>query len=137
MNRRANASMEAIGGFAAVTTVGGVIGGVAAYVGGSVGLTQLAINFGREAWRVVRASRPLAKMGHAAKHLKDFQKYANLSEKEVAQILEFVRQTGTVVGTGSSGEKIFEKVVEIGSHQVLVKVLESTGGVIKTGFPIP
>lgn len=76
-------------------------------------------------------------MGHAAKHLKDFLRYANLTKGEVAKILEYVRETGTQVGTGPFGERIIEKVVEIGSHQVTIKVIESAGGVIKSGFPVP
>jgi hypothetical protein len=74
-------------------------------------------------------------MGHAQKHFQEFQKYANLTKQEVAQILEYVRQTGTQVGS-THGGRMLEKVIEIGASQVRVKVVESASGVIKTGFPV-
>jgi hypothetical protein len=135
LSRRRGASLTAVGAFAGGASISIVpIAGTAL---SGTGSTTLAIKYGTEAWRAIRAIRPLGKMGHAARHYKDFLKYANLTKEEVAKILEYVRQTGTQTGTGSSGERILEKIVEIGSHQVTVKVLESTGGVIKTGYPVP
>ncbi len=92
MARYREGSKKLIGGAIALGVAGGITGGAAAYylpeiLGGGSTLTELGINWGKEAWRVVRASRPLEKMGHAAKHLQDFQQYANLSKEEVAKIL--------------------------------------------------
>ncbi|MCW5971691.1 MAG: RHS repeat-associated core domain-containing protein [Blastocatellales bacterium] len=123
------------------TTVGGAVAAaipaaiiMADAIAGPAAI-DLGIKYGTEAWRVFNASRPLGKMGHAAKHLQDFQKYANLSKEEVAKILEYVRQTGTQVGS-SNGGRTLEKVVEIGTSKVLVRVVESASGVIKTGYPV-
>ncbi len=136
MDRRASGIKGLIGITIGAGVVGGTGVGVGLYaLGGGAGVTTLGINWGREAWRVVRASRPLEKMGHAAKHLKDFQQYANVTKEEVAKILEYVRQTGTQVGS-SFGGRTLEKVVEIGASQVRVRVVESAGGIIKTGFPV-
>jgi hypothetical protein len=137
LERSKEGSLKLIGAFAAVTYgSGAIIGGIASVAGGAT-LTQLGIRYGTEAWRVIRATRPLAKMGHAAKHYKDFLKYANLTREEVALILEYVRRTGTQTGTGANGEKIIEKVVQIGSSQVNVRVLETISRNIKTGYPFP
>jgi RHS repeat-associated protein len=92
---------------------------------------------GGEPWRSTNASRPLNKMGHAAKHLKAFQKIdPNLTESDVAKILEHVRSVGNPSAT-SFGGKAFEATVNIGGKSVTVKVIESAGGVIKTGYPVP
>jgi RHS repeat-associated protein len=88
-------------------------------------------------WRSVTSSRPLNKMGQASKHLKDFQKIdSNLTDTDVAKILEHVRSVGTSTATQHGG-KAFEAVVNIGGKSVTVKVIESAGGVIKTGYPVP
>jgi len=87
-------------------------------------------------WRNIKPSRPLDKMGHAAKHLKDFQKIdPSLTADDVAKILEYVRSTGTSSAT-SFGGKAFQGVVQIGGKSVTVKVIESAGKVIKTGYPL-
>ncbi len=92
---------------------------------------------GNEPWRSTNASRPLNKMGHAAKHLADFQKIdPNLTEGDVAKILEHVRSVGNSSPT-SFGGKAFEAVETIAGKSVTVKVIESAGGVIKTGYPVP
>jgi RHS repeat-associated protein len=136
LGARAKGMKQFVGLHALAGLAGGSIVGVGVYaLGGGAGVTTLGINWGREAWRVIRASRPLEKMGHAAKHFEKFQKYANLTKEEVAKILEYVRQTGTQVGS-SHGGRILEKVVEIGGQQVRVRVVESASGIIKTGLPI-
>lgn len=77
-----------------------------------------------EPWRSTTASRPLNKMGHASKHLKDFQKLdPKLTEGDVAKILDHVRSVGKATPT-SFGGKAFEAVVEIGGKSVTVKVIE-------------
>ncbi len=87
-------------------------------------------------WKLLKVARPLKKMGHAAKHLKDFQKIdPSLSADDVAKILEHVRQVGKSSPT-SHGGKLYEAAVDIGGKSVNVKVVESAGGVIKTGFPV-
>ena len=76
-------------------------------------------------------------MGHAAKHLADFQKIdPNLTEGDVAKILEHVRSVGNSSPT-SFGGKAFEAVETIAGKSVTVKVTESARGVIKTGYPVP
>jgi len=88
-------------------------------------------------WRSVTASRPLDKMGHAKKHLGDFQKIdPTLTNDDVAKILEHVRKVGQSSPTKFGG-KAFEAAVDIGGKSVTVKVIESSGGLIKTGYPIP
>ncbi len=92
---------------------------------------------GSEPWRSTSASRPLKKMGHAQKHLPEFKKLdPTLTDNDVAKILEFVRKTATPTAA-EHGAKAFEAAVQIGGKSVTVKVIESAGGVIKTGFPIP
>jgi len=87
-------------------------------------------------WKLLKVARPLKKMGHAAKHLKDFQKIdSSLSADDVAKILEHVRQVGKSSPTAHGG-KLYEAAVDIGGKSVNVKVVESAGGVIKTGFPV-
>jgi len=90
-------------------------------------------------WKVFKALRPLAKMGHAAKHLKDFQKLdSSLNADDVAKILEYVRQVAKRAGAFEStsfGGKAYEAIVDIGGKPVTVRVIESAGGVIKTGYP--
>jgi hypothetical protein len=87
-------------------------------------------------WKLLKVARPLKKMGHAAKHLKDFQKIdPSLSADDVAKILEHVRQVGKSSST-SHGGKLYEAAVDIGGKSVNVKVVESAGGFIKTGFPV-
>jgi copper chaperone CopZ len=66
----------------------------------------------------------------------DFQEVdPSLGESEVAKILEHVRNVGTSTATKNGG-KAFEAVVNIGGKSVTVKVIESAGGVIKTGYPV-
>ena len=87
-------------------------------------------------WRSITPSRPLDKMGHASKHLKDFQKIdPSLTADDVAKILEHVRATGTSTATRFGG-KAFQGVVQIGGKSVTVKVIESAGEVINTGYPL-
>lgn len=88
----------------------------------------------RESWRSVRPSRPLNKMGHAQKHLSDFQKLdPSLRADDVARILEYARLTGQSVPTANGG-KLITAIVEIGGRATVVKVVESAAGLIKTGF---
>jgi RHS repeat-associated protein len=85
--------------------------------------------------RTVKATRPLNKMGHAMKHLQEFQKIdPKLKAEDVAKILEHVKNTGAVKATKHGG-KLYEGTVEIGKKKVKLKVVESSGGTIKTGFP--
>jgi len=94
-----------------------------------------AIQTPTEPWRNTTASRPLNKMGHAKKHLKDFQKIdPSLTENEVAKILQHVKDTGKP-SPSSFGSTNYESVVNIGGKSVNVKVNVSSGGGIKTGFP--
>jgi hypothetical protein len=75
-------------------------------------------------------------MGHAAKHLKEFQEIdPNLTESDVAKILEHVKSVGTSTATQHGG-KAFQAVVQIGGRSVTVKVIESAGGIIKTGMVV-
>jgi RHS repeat-associated protein len=112
--------------------VGAIIG---AAVAAPAAATYVVVRIGKEAWRYVNPLRPLKKMGHAAKHLKDFQKYdPHLTEEAVAKILTYVKQTGTQVGTGGQGEKLIEKAVEIGGKMVNVRVVVSSSGNIKSGY---
>ena len=91
---------------------------------------------GGAAWENTQASRPLSKMGHAQKHLPDFQKIApTLTADDVAKILENTRKTGIPVAT-SNGGTLYEATVNISGKNVTVRVVESSGGVIKTGFPV-
>ncbi|MBI3668366.1 MAG: RHS repeat-associated core domain-containing protein, partial [Acidobacteria bacterium] len=83
------------------------------------------------------ALRPLAKMGHAAKHLKDFQTiHPSLTEKEVAQILTYVKENFPGVRQ-ASGKVVHVGEVSIGGRNVTVKVVETSAGNIRTGYPVP
>jgi RHS repeat-associated protein len=74
-------------------------------------------------WRSVTPSRPLDKMGHAQKHLGEFQKIdPSLTKDDVAKILEYVRKVGTSTPTKFGG-KAFEAAVDIGGKSVTVKVI--------------
>lgn len=76
-------------------------------------------------------------MGHAKKHLGDFQKIdPNLTEGDVAKILEHVRKVGQS-SPAQFGGKAFEASVDIAGKPVTVKVIESSAGLIKTGYPVP
>jgi RHS repeat-associated protein len=93
---------------------------------------------GKDPWRSVKAGRPLRKMGHAfSKHFSEFKKLdPRLAEGDVAKILEWVRQTGAPVPKallrhGTTGA--FRPVV-IGGKEVVVRVIVSSGKVIKTGM---
>lgn len=102
-------------------------------------LQQFPIDFPQIAtpWRSVTPSRPLNKMGHASKHLKEFQDIdPSLTDTDAAKILEHVRSVGTSTATKHGG-KAFEAAVNIGGKSVNVQVIESAGGVIKTGYPVP
>jgi hypothetical protein len=86
-------------------------------------------------WKLIKVARPLSKIGHAAKHFKDFQKIApNITEQEVAQILETVRRNANPK-SGKFGRKEFESLVEIHGKNVKVKVVETSSGNILTGYP--
>jgi len=89
-----------------------------------------------EDWKLVSADRSLAKMGHAAKHLKDFQEIdPSLTDDAVAKILTFVKERfpGTL---GAFGATEHVGMVRIADRRVTVKVVVSPSGVIKTGFPL-
>jgi hypothetical protein len=86
-------------------------------------------------WQDIIPSRPLKKMGHAKRHLVDFLAYnPDLTEYEVAQILEYVRTVGYHKPTPHGG-RIYGAMVEIGQQQILVYVVETKNGLIKTGYP--
>lgn len=90
----------------------------------------------KQLWRAVTASRPLSAMGHAAKHLQQFRRFdPSLSEDDVAKILQFVADTAIGVPTANNATK-HVKLVEIGDRMVKVKVIVSSSGGIKTGYPI-
>ena len=75
-------------------------------------------------------------MGHAQKHLGDFQKIdPTLSKERCSKDLEHGRKVGQSSPTQHGG-KAFEATVDIGGKQVTMKVIESAGGVIKTGYPL-
>ena len=75
-------------------------------------------------------------MGHARKHLKEFQKIdPNLSEDDVAKILQSVRDRGKP-SPSKFGSHNYQAVVDIGNRSVTVNVNVSSSGLIKTGFPI-
>ncbi|MEP7147796.1 MAG: hypothetical protein ABI857_02840 [Acidobacteriota bacterium] len=110
---------------------GAVLGGIV-----KVGKVAKIVKLTKTAWQATKASRPLKKMGHASKHLKDFRKIdPNLSEDDVAKILQSVRNNGTP-SPSKLGSTNYEAVVDIGSKSVTVNVNVSSGGIIKTGFPI-
>ncbi len=96
---------------------------------------------GGAGWRLFNVLRPLAKMGHAAKHLKDFQKYdAALGSDDVAKILGYVRDIAKKAGASEAtrnGGMAYEAIVDIGGQSVRVRVIESASGLIRTGYPIP
>jgi hypothetical protein len=103
-----------------------------------VGLTVgfATVGFFDDAWRAVSPSRPLSKMGHAKKHLKDFKKInPNLDTNDVAKILEYVKMIGKPM-LGQHGGKEYTATILISGKSVTVKVIESAAGVIKTGYPI-
>lgn len=55
-------------------------------------------------WKLLKVGRPLKKMGHAAKHLKEFQKIdPSLSAGDVAKILKYVRQGRSQYFSRTSG----------------------------------
>ena len=92
-------------------------------------------------WRLFMALRPLAKMGHAAKHLKQFQKFdPALSSDDVVRILEYVRDIAKKAGafepTRNGGTRS-EALIDIGGKSVRVVVIETKSRLIKTGYPIP
>lgn len=67
----------------------------------------------------------------------DPQYYPNLTDKDISRILEYARKSGTPVpGAGKHGAIVYEKAVNISGRVVRVHVVESSGGLIKTGFPI-
>ena len=74
-------------------------------------------------------------MGHARKHLPHFRALeAALTDGEVAQILEHVRQVG-FPSPAQHGAIVYRAIVEIGGTGVTVVVVESAAGIIKTGYP--
>jgi hypothetical protein len=92
-------------------------------------------NPSEEAWRAAKPDRPLNKMGHAQKHLKDFRKHdPALTDNDVAKILEHARRVGQS-RPGEFGSRIYEATVRIGGKDIKVIVVESSSGVIKTGYP--
>ncbi len=75
-------------------------------------------------------------MGHAAKHLKEFQELdPTLTENDVAKILTYVKQKFTGV-PGSFGATEHVGPVTIAGKEVTVKAVASSAGNIKTGFPV-
>lgn len=90
---------------------------------------------GTEPWRTVSTGRPLSQMGHAQKHLADFQGFdPSLTADDVANILEYVRQSGTS-SPGLHGGTLHRAMVEIGGQQIPVLVVASSAAIIKTGYP--
>jgi hypothetical protein len=74
-------------------------------------------------------------MGHAAKHLKDFLELdPNLTEESVAKILTLVKETYSGVPQGE--RTIHTGEVIIAGKSVVVKVVVTSSGNIKTGFPV-
>jgi hypothetical protein len=83
----------------------------------------------------VVAGRPLGHMGHAQRHLADFQAYdPSLAADDVASILEYVRRFGAS-SPGLHRGTLHQAVVEIGGQQVAIVVVVSSSGSIKTGYP--
>ncbi len=110
---------------------GPILGGIV-----KVGKVAKVVKLTKTAWQATKASRPLKKMGHAKNHLNDFRKIdPNLSEDDVAKILQSVKDSG-IPSPSKFGSTNYEAVVDIGSKSVTVNVNVSSGGIIKTGFPI-
>lgn len=87
-------------------------------------------------WEKTTPSRPLKNMGHAQKHLNDFREFdPNLSEIDVAKILEYTRKNGVLKETTKNGS-VYEATVKIGQQNVKVNTVVSSSGNIKTGFPV-
>ena len=75
-------------------------------------------------------------MGHAAKHLKDFRRIdPSISEDSVAKILTYVKQNFPGVAQ-ASGKVLHTGEVVIGNVKVIVKVVVTSSGNIKSGFPL-
>ena len=98
---------------------------------------EIPIGPGRALWEGVEALRPLSKMGHAAKHLKDFRLIdPNLSEDSVAKILTYVKENFPGVAQ-ASGKILHTGEVFIGGVKTVVKVVVTSSGNIRSGFPVP
>ena len=83
-----------------------------------------------------KPSRPLNKMGHAKRHAEEFRELdPSLDDDDIANILEDVVKNGTAA-PGQHGATVYTSQVQIGGQTVTVKVVKSSGGVIKTGFPV-
>jgi hypothetical protein len=96
----------------------------------------LALMPGGEEWRALTPLRPLSGMGHAAKHLKEFQELdPSLTSEAVAKILTYVKETFPGVA-GRFGGTEHVGAVAIGGKQVTVKVIVTSAGNIKTGYPL-
>jgi len=98
---------------------------------------EIPIGPGGALWEGVEALRPLSKMGHAAKHLEDFRRIdPTLSEDSVAKILTYVKQNFPGVAQ-ASGKIIHTGEVVIGGVRTVVKVVVTSSGNIRSGFPLP
>lgn len=95
-----------------------------------------AAKVGSKGWKTTKASRPLNMMGHAQKHLDDFRNIdPSLSADDVANILEHVKNIGKKTPSANNSTR-YEAVVDIAGKPVTVRVVQSSSGVIKTGYPI-
>jgi len=143
----AGASGGAIAADQALVANGALVAGAATTIVGAGAISVDHVNYSKspaqsgspddknEPWRSVKPSRPLNKMGHAQKHLPDFQKLdPALQAEDVARILEYARLTGESAPTANGG-RLITAMVEIGGRGVVIKVVETAAGLIKTGFP--
>jgi RHS repeat-associated protein len=102
----------------------------------SAGGTALALIPGGGDWEAINALRPLSAMGHAAKHLEEFKKInPALTEEAVAKILTYVKEAYPGVAQ-ASGKVVHEGEVIVAGQKITVRVVVTSSGNIKTGFPV-
>jgi hypothetical protein len=80
-------------------------------------------------------------MGHAQKHMPDFQELEpTLTAEDIARLLEYVRQQAMETGSHQPtphGGTLYTHRVSLGGKPIRVHVVTSVTGIIKTGFPEP
>ncbi len=90
-------------------------------------------------WDHVPLSRLLHRMGHAQKHVPDFQHLEpTLKAEDIARLLEYVRQQAIETGSYQPtrhGGTLYTHMVSLGGKPIRVHVVTSAAGIIKTGFP--
>lgn len=104
---------------------------------GGPGAEEEAADIAEDIWRAITPTRPLSAMGHAARHLEDFQEIIpDLTSEDLAKIIDAVRQNPSSTEALSNGQTAFQARVEAGGKVVNVRVIESSSGIPRTAYPV-